>query len=255
MVRSKALWVLLLIALLAAGCGDDSDDPAVGSPPAAEEEDDEPDVDPAADQDAADAAVAAAEERLEAAGFAPGDDDDDDDDLEFESEQCRELDQAFSGDEEFEGETASAESETYEIDAFAEEGYSEMAQVGLSFVEGAGLAEEVFDVLRDAPLAECLEEAFQIAMQKSADDDGVEITTEGFEVDVADTDLGDLGLSIRMTGVFGAMGIELPMDFAIDFVQVDRAVAMLMVGVIGDGESSVDRQALVDEMLQEANAA
>ena len=255
MVRFKAFWLLLVLALVAAGCGDDDsegDDPVASSPSAAEEE--EPEVDPAADQKAADAAVAAVERRFQDAGFTETADDDDDE-LEFESPECRELESTFSRAEKLAGETATAESGDYELDAFEERGYSELVMAELLFVERAELARDVFELFETSPVEKCMEEALRLTMEKSGEEDGVQVTAEDIQVDVASSELGDEGLLIQFGGVFGAGGLQLPVDFVIEFVQVDRAVAFAMTGVIGDGQSSIDRRAVLEQLLEHAGAA
>jgi hypothetical protein len=93
-------------ALLVAGCGDDDD---------GESGDGDSEVSTADDQEVADEAIAAFEGVLHDEGFAVvADDDNEDDDLEFESDECREFDDAFPGDGELPRETASAESDDFE---------------------------------------------------------------------------------------------------------------------------------------------
>src|ERR687897_900876 len=69
---------LVSAALLLFGCGDDDSG-----------------VSTANDQAAADEAIAAVEQSLRDDGFSPASDQDEDEDLAFESQECRELDEAF----------------------------------------------------------------------------------------------------------------------------------------------------------------
>lgn len=88
----RILIVSVSAAFLVAGCGDDDDGGVSG------DGDSDNEVTTADDQEVADEAIATFEGVLRDEGFAVAADDDEDDELEFESDECREFDDAFPGD-------------------------------------------------------------------------------------------------------------------------------------------------------------
>jgi hypothetical protein len=139
---------LVSFAWLLAACGDS---------------DDGGDRSSAADQESADEAIAAVEQSLRDDGFSAaddGDDDDDDDDLTFESDECQEFDEALSASAgaSLPGQTASAETDTYEFDELAQGGVAESVNASAEFVEEQDQLDVVDEMLNDERLETCFEE-------------------------------------------------------------------------------------------------
>ena len=238
MLTRRVLPTILAVLLLAAACGGDD------GPSAAE------------DQDAADEAIAALEERLEDDGFEPvADDDDDDDDIEFESEECREFAEAFpEDDEDLPGETASADSRDYERgEVDLEGGVEETVQASVGFVEEEDDLDVVFELLNDARLPECLNEAFTGFLEESAAEDGGEFEFSDFEAERVDpSGLGDDAGRIALRGGIDVQGFQFGFTFDIEMVRVGRTAAMVMYGAFGAPEADVDgdqRVALLEELV------
>lgn len=234
----------LLAALLVMGCADEGDEDVSGdgSPGAA---------DAAADQEAADRAVAAVEETLQEDGFSPAPDDDEGD-LEFRSEECRQLDEGFiASDEDLPGETASAESPDYEGgELTASGGVQESVQAVAGFVEQPDDLDDVVAFLRDERLGPCLEEAFRAEIEASAAEDDEALELGEIEVEqLADDGLGDTAGGVEMRGEVSAGGFTFPFTVAVEFAQVERALVGVVTSSVGPDEPTVDRAALLQTLV------
>src|SRR4029453_14549491 len=177
---------LVSAVLLLVGCGDDDS----GEPTAN-------------DQAAADEALAAVEQSLRDDGFSAAADQDDDDDLVFESQECREFDEALPGeDQDLAGETASAESDDFERGELASAGgVLETVQAFTGFVEEPDDLDPVLELLNDGRLGQCLEEAFRIGTEAAAAEDQATVEFGGFEVEQLGSEgLGAAGGGGQLTG-------------------------------------------------------
>jgi len=228
---------LVSAALLLVGCGDD--DSGVSTPN---------------DQAAADEAIAAVEQSLRDDGFSAASDQDEDDDVVFESQECREFDEAFLGGDEDQGlpgETASAESDDFEGGELAPAGgVLETVQAFAGFVEEPGDLDPVLELLNDERFGPCLEEAFRIGTEAAAAEDGATVEFGGFEVEQLGSEgLGDAGGGVQLTGQVAASGLTLPVSFALQLVQVDRALLAVVTSGVGPDEPTVDRAALLQVLV------
>jgi hypothetical protein len=240
------LVVSVAAASFVAGCGGDDDRGVSGGG----DSDDE--VSTADDQEAADQAIATFEGALRDEGFAvEADDDDEDDDLEFESDECREFEDAFPGDEKLPGETASAESADFERGEVAPtaDGLLESVSGTVEFVEDPDEVDPLIELLNTDRASQCMEEAFRIALESAAREDEQSLELD-VEVEHLDSQgLGDTGVGFEATGEFGTAGITFPFSLALELVRVDRAVVSVAVMGLGADESNVDRAALLQVMV------
>jgi hypothetical protein len=241
-------------ALLVAACGDDDDEAGSGG----RDTDDE--VSTADDQEVADEAIATFEGVLREEGFtvATDEDDEDDDDLEFESDECREFEDALPGDEELPGETASAESDDFERDelAAAADGMLESVSGTVELVEDPDDVDPIIELLNSDRASRCLEEAFRIGLESAAaeQDQSVEIDVEVEHLD-SQEGLGDTGVGFEASGQFEMTGIAFPFSLAFEVVRVDRALVSVVVTGLGSDEPNVDRAALLQVMVDAVGEA
>jgi hypothetical protein len=230
--------VLVSAALLLVGCGDD-DDSGEST---------------ADDQEVADEAIATFEGVMRDEGFAVADDDEDedeDDDLEFESDECREFEDAFPGDEELPGETASAESDDFERGELAPtaEGVLESVSGTVEFVEDPDDVDLMIELLNTDRANRCFEEAVRIGLESAAAEDEQPLELD-VEVEHLDSQgIGDTGVGFEATGEFETSGITFPFSLAIEVVGVDRAFVSVVVTGFGTDEPTVDRAALLQAMV------
>jgi hypothetical protein len=248
MLRS-ALIASVSGALLIAGCGDDDDGGVSGN----RDSDDE--VSTADDQEVADEAIATFEGVLRDEGFAVATDDDDDDDLEFESDECREFEDAFPGDDELPGETASAESDDFERGEVAPtaDGVLESVSGTVEFVEDPGEVDPLIELLDTDRASRCLEEAFRIGLESAAREDEQSLELDVEVERLGSQRLGDTGVGFEATGEFETSGITFPFSLAIEVVRDDRAVVSVAVAGFGTDEPNVDRVSLLRVMLDAAS--
>ena len=240
MLTRRFVHILLAALLLAAACGGDD------GPSAAE------------DQDTADAAIAALEERLEDEGFEPAadDDDDDDDELQFDSEECREFDEAFpEDDEDLPGETASADSRDFERgEVDLEGGVQETVQASVGIVEEDGDLAPVFELLNDARLPDCLNEALTGFLERSAAEQGGQFEFSGFEAErVAPSGVGDDAGRIALEGGITVQGFQFDFNFDIEMVRVGRTAATVMYGAFGGPDAEIDEEqriSVLEELVE-----
>jgi hypothetical protein len=233
MVR-RALVVLVPPAMLVAGCGDDDSGASTTS-----------------DQDVADGAIAAVEKSLRADGFAPASDGDEGGDLVFESEECRDFDQAFPGDQGgVPGETASAEIEDFERGEPAPGGVQETVQAFAGFVEERDDLDPIFQLLNDERLGRCLEEAFRIGVEKAAAEDQATVAVGDVEIEqLGSEEFGDRGSGVELTGEITASGSGVPFSLAFQGIQVDRALVGIFTSGVGSGEPIADRATLLEILV------
>lgn len=133
--------------------------------------------------------------------------DEDGDDDEFAlPEGCSELDVAL-GEDEFEGQTAESESETF-LRGDLESGGT---QVRLSATAVTGEDEdsvaETMDLMRDADLPQCLADGFAASFAELGE--GIEFA----DIEVSSpelSDLGDEGVAFHLSTAFTVQGMELP---------------------------------------------
>ena len=241
---------LVSFAWLLAACGDG---------------DDGGDQSNAADQESADEAIAAVEQSLRDGGFSAADDedgdgdDDDDDDLSFESDECQEFDEAFSagGGASFPGETASAETDTFELDELAQRGVAESVNASVEFVEDQDQLDVVDEMLNDERLETCFEEAFRIGFEDTGDEgDAIAIGDVQAEK-LASQGLGDGGGGVQVTAELTAEGVTLPIAFGLEVARVERAAVSVFSIALGPGQPSADRaellQILVDSVSEQSS--
>jgi hypothetical protein len=229
----RILVVLLPPAMLVAGCGDDDSGASTAS-----------------DQEVADGAIAAVEQSLRADGFTPASDGDEDG-LTFESEECRDFDQAFPGDGgDVPGETASAEIEDFERGEPAAGGVQETVQAFAGFVEERDDLDPIFQLLNDERLGRCLEEAFRIGVEKAAAEDQATVAVGDVEIEpLGSEEFGDRGGGIELTGEITASGFAVPFSLAFQGVQVDRALVGIFTSGVGSGEPIADRAGLLEILV------
>jgi hypothetical protein len=233
----RATFVALVsAALLLVGCGDDDSG-----------------VSTANDQAAADGAIAAVEQILRDDGFSATSDQDEDDDLVFESQECRDFDEAFPDDEnqDLPGETASADSDEFERGELAPAGgVEETVQAFAGFVEEPDDLDPVLELLNDERWGPCIEEAFRIATEAAAAEDQATVEFGGFEVEQLGSEgLGDTGGGIQLTGQVTASGLTLPVSLALQVVRVDRALVAIVTTAVGPDEPTADRAALLQVLI------
>lgn len=198
------------------------------------------------DQEAADQAIAALEERLRAAGLEEAADEEGEDELEFVSDECQELDAAFVSTEEgLPGETASAELEF--------EGESDLG--GQSFHGMVGLVEEpddlneLFTVLGDERLPRCVEEALvaSISEEAGAQAGAVELTSVNTEA--LQSDIGDRSEGLHIDAELSFVGQTVPLSLEVEYAQVGRGAAGVIVAIFGDAQPAVERTEALQLML------
>jgi hypothetical protein len=226
---------LVSAALLLAGCGDDDSR-----------------VSTANDQETADEAVAAVEQALRDDGFVASPDDEDDDDLTFQSEECREFQEvAFPESDQFPGETASAESESFDRGALVPSGgVEETVRAGVTFVQEPEDVDPVFEILDDERLGPCLEEATRVAFEEAAAEgqEAVEVGDVEFE-QLGVEGLGDAGGGFQGTAQITSSGFTFLFSLATQLVRVDRAVVAVGTFAVGTEEPTVDRAALLQTLV------
>jgi hypothetical protein len=227
---------LVSAALLLFGCGDDDSG-----------------VSTANDEAAADEAIAAVEQSLGDDGFSAESNQDEDDDLAFESQECREFDEAFLGDadQDLPGETASAESDDFERGELAPAGgVLETVQAFAGFVEEPDDLDAVLELLNDERFGRCLEEAFRIGTEEAAAEDQATVEFGGSEVERLGSDgLGDAGGGFQLTGQVTASGFSVPVSLAVQAVRVDRALVAIVTTAVGPDEPTADRAALLQVLV------
>jgi hypothetical protein len=229
----RTLVVLVSPAMLVAGCGDDDSGASTTS-----------------DQEEADDAIATVEQSLRADGFAPASDGDDGD-LVFESEECRDFDQAFPGaDGGVPGETASAEIEDFERGEPAPGGVQETVQAFAGFVEERDDLDPIFQLLNDERLGRCLEEAFRIGVENAAGEDQATVAVGDVEIEqLGSEEFGDRGSGVELTGEITASGSGVPFSLAFQGIQVDRALVGIFTSGVGSGEPIADRATLLEILV------
>ncbi len=206
------------------------------------------DADPEADGDAAEAAIEALVEELEDDGFVVEEDDDDGDDpFEFDDEDCERFADAFPEDGEIEGKTAD-EQVSMVAGSVEEDGAETTVEATVGFVEDEGTVEELFALLRDDELPDCLEEA----------------VVAGFDAEQSGIELGDIAVDADEGPDLGeesvALDIELdiagfPLTLELIAVRDGRMAVLLSVSVFGDGASDVDAEDLAELLVDEARSA
>jgi len=240
----RRVLVVGLIAVLLTACGGDDDADSGGSSSASGDDAGAAvDVDAEADQAEADARVAALVERLEADGFTEAPDDGEDPPLEFESEECRELEALFGEDEEIDGSTAEAELPSFErggdIDGNLVEG-------GVGFVEEPEQLDVLLDFLRDDTFGQCMEEGMRLAMEDAPEGEP-QPEVSGFATEV--TEPSEDHVMLTMAATISVEGFSLDFDFVIDFARSGRSAAYLLTGSFGAFGEEIDREAYLDVLL------
>jgi hypothetical protein len=225
---------LVSAALLVAACGDDDGGESAAS-----------------DQQTADAAIATLEQSLRDDGFSVTADEDQDDDLVFESQECREFDQAFPGDQDFPGETASAESDDFERGELGSTGgVQELVQAFAGFVEQPGDLDLVVELFTDERFGPCLEEAFRIGIEAAAAEDQAPVELGDVAIEQLGSEgLGDTGGGVQLTGQVTTSGLAVPFSFAFQFVRADRALVGIFTSGVGPDDPTIDRAALLQVLV------
>jgi hypothetical protein len=246
----RRCWVLGLVAVLLTACGgdDDADSDDNSAPASASAASDASDasVDVGADQAEADARVAALVERLEADGFTEAPDDGEDTPLEFESEECEELEVLFAEDEEIEGSTADAELPSFERGGDVD---GNLVEGGVGFVEEPEQLEVLLDFLRDDLFGQCMEEGMQLAMEDAPEGEPV---PEVSDMTTSVEEVSDDHVSLTMAATINVEAFSLDFEFVIDFARSGRSAAYLLTGGFGAFSEPVDREAYLAVLLGES---
>lgn len=211
---------LLVAGLLVVGACADEQEPSGGR------------ADPGRDQATADAALDAGVERLRAAGFEPSEGDDDD---EFEptSQECRELVEVLSDDDDdgLPGETANAESGDYAYDDLSPQGgVTETAELTVGFSDDAAKIDDVLDVFEDERLERCFVEAMEQAL---AEEPGIEVGEIDFRR--SDPDLGDRSGGLLLSLDVSQAGFTVPVELEVVYARAGRGAALAVRTSVGDG--------------------
>jgi hypothetical protein len=227
----RGCLALVSAALLLAGCADEN---SVGLP--------------ASDQETADAAIAAVERSLRNDGFSATVADDGPTGLRFESEECREFDEALPGDDQdLPGETASAESAAFERSEPAPAGgVQETVRAFAGLVEESNDLDAFLELLNDERLGSCLGEAVRIATEAAAAEDQATVAVGDVGIEQLGSEgLGDTGGGVQVTGEITASGSTVPISVAVQVVRVDRALVAIVTTAVGPDEPTADRAALL----------
>lgn len=223
---------------------DDGDDDSDGDDDPDDGDDDAPASSGNPDDKAAlDAALATVQADAEGRGYSvttePASDDDEEDDLEFESAECAEAQEAFDDLEEqieagAESDTLTASSGEFESpDSVVEEVTVDLGSSGSADVISGALGS-----IRSVDFGTCLAEAFEA---EAEDDD---VTLEDLEVSTVDGDLGDDEVRVTISGTFTTQGFSFPMHIVFSIVQVDRHAVAFSTFTIND-EVSDDALAIL----------
>lgn len=243
-MRTRSLvGVVLACCLVFAACGGDDDDSSGPTNP---------------DQVKADAAIDAFSQQAEDQGFTAASDGESNDstsdgsasDIQFESAECKQFSDAFPS-EQLAGETAKAESGSYEKGDVTAGESAESVEGSVTFVEDAGSLDTLFAVLGDDQLAPCVAEAFQQSFDAGADDTTTPLLTVS-DVSTAPLEtsgLGDASTALGVTATVSALGRTFPVVSQFEFVQDDRAAIAVIVTSIGAEKVTADRAALAQTML------
>ena len=228
--------VLAGVAWLAAGCADSD-----GGLLTADD-----------DQNTVDEAIAAVEKSLRDDGFSatPDDDEDEDDDVAWESEECREFEEALPGGLEatsLPGETASAESEAFESGELTPAGgVVELVTATALLVEEQDDLDAVFEFMNDERFEPCVEEVFRVGVGADA---GIEIGDVDVERLGSQEGLGDGGGGLEGTAEATSSGVAIPFSFGWEVVSVERALVGVTTLAVGPDEPTADRAALLQVLV------
>lgn len=221
--------LLLASTLVLAACGDDDR-------PSTED-----------DRGSANQSITAFEAAARDAGFeVDADEDDDDSELEFRSEECRQLDALLSDDGDTEGETADIDSDDF---VRSDGQFEETLAASVVVADAEALAEDLaaFDDERTAP---CIEEAFTLLFEELADEqDDVEVEARDVAVELEHPELGDDAVRLQATGVLGVDVLEIPFAFEILFVQAGRRGVTVTYSAFGV-EPQVEVESFIDVLLE-----
>ena len=255
-MRSRTLvGVVLACFLVFAACGGDDDGTSSKTTDVTESSN--------PDQAPADAAIAAFAHEAEDQGFtaAAGGESDGStsdgatgdgstSDIQLESEACKQFSDAFQT-EKLAGETATAESGSYEKGDVTSGESAESVEGNVTFVEDAASLDMLFEVLGHDQLAPCVAEAFQQSFDAGADDPSTplltvsDVSTEPLET----SGLGDASKGLGVTATVSALGRSFPVVSQFEFVQDGRAAIGVVVTVIGAEKVTADRTALAQAMV------
>jgi hypothetical protein len=228
--------IVIAAALLVAGCGGDDGGVSVANGGDG--------LSAAADQETADEAIAAVEQSLRDDGFSPSADETD---PAFESEECREFDEALSAeDQALPGETARAESGPFErAEGGPSAGVLEGIGVEVVLVEEPDDLDPVLELF-DQHLGQCIPEAFRLQVERAAAENQVAAEVGDIAVEELGSEgLGDAGGGVQLTGDVTASEATVPFSYAVQFVRVDRAIVLIDIRAIGPNEPTADRVALL----------
>jgi len=255
-MRTRSLvGVVLACCLVFAACGGDDDDSSSKTTDASER------ANP--DQAPADAAIAAFAHEAEDQGFtapAGGESkgstsdgptsDGSASDIQLESEACKQFSDAFQT-EKLAGETATAESGSYEKGDVTSGESAESVEGNVTFVEDAGTLDTLFQVLGNDQLAPCVAEAFQQSFDAGAGGSATPLlTVSGVSAAPLETSgLGDASKALGVTATVSALGRSFPVVSQFEFVQDGRAAIGVVVTVIGAEKVTADRTALAQAMV------
>ena len=245
--------VLFVLALAAVGCGDSDNSNDVESSAG----DSEVTTKEASDARVVNAAIDAFEQRARADGYVVDpEEDDSDDDFAFESEECKQLEEAFPGEEDdLPGQTADRDSDSFTRGEFdARGGVTELLEGSAALVEKSSDLDLIFDLFRDERMQRCLDEALRAGFAEGAEDE--EVTIEDVTLDVADVEgVGDDAVAIRMSANINASGLKFPFVLDFEFARLGRAAAFVGATTIGGQDIRAPLDELVRSVLEDLQAA
>ncbi len=239
-MRTRRLAAPFVAALLLlAACGDDGES-----------------VDPEADQDAADAAVEEMVEELEDDGFVAEEDDDDDDDsdIEFDSEECQDFDDALD-DGSFDDASGNAETGQLAAGTIENDGSGGETTVEgkAALVADEGDVDEVFELFGDDRLGDCLVEAFETSFAEQAAESGLEAVDIEFE-ELDAPSVGEDAFAFEITGDLEVQGLSVPFRSTLVTARDGRAAVQVTVTEVGDDGPGADGDDLAELLLDELTA-
>ena len=174
------------------------------------------------------------------------------DELQFDSAECKEFGTQFPNDtERLDGETASADANSYEKgDITPVGGVAENVQASLGTVDRVAQLEPFLDAFADDRLGNCISEAFRNELEQDAADDEQRVQFSEFDAERLQTGgVGDESAGVRISGSFGAAGFTVPFAFAIQATRVGRSGMIVTHTVIGPDEPATDIDSLTRSLV------
>jgi hypothetical protein len=204
------------------------------------------------DQQMADEVIALLESELEDDGFTEAEDDGDDSgELEFQSAECQELEEAFGDSDELPGQTASTDlagDGTFDRGDLEEDGVEETVDASVGFVEDADEIDRVLEPFGGDQMTTCLEEGMQAAFEEEPAPGEIATELVGLEVESTRSDIGDAGYEVSVDGNLVAGQFTIPIAFDFVLARVDRSGVFVFTGTVGTGEASADASEIASQL-------